>query len=82
MASISKNIYSGKLDDIVNKHNNAYHSTSKMKFVAVQSRTYIASGKENNEKDSKFKIGDFVRISKYKSLFAKFAPHIALKKIL
>ena len=52
MTSISKNMYSCKLDDIVNKSNNTYHSTSKMKSVDVQSSTYIASGNENNEKDS------------------------------
>ena len=30
MTAISKNVYIGKLDDIVNKYNNTYHSTSKM----------------------------------------------------
>ena len=30
MASVSKNIYVDKLDDIVNKHNNTFHSTIKM----------------------------------------------------
>ena len=52
MTSISKNMYNCKLDDIVNKSNNTYHSASKMKSVGVQSSTYIASGNENNEKDS------------------------------
>ena len=52
MTSISKNMYNCKLDDIVNKSNNAYHSTSKMKSVDMQSSTYIASGNENNGKDS------------------------------
>ena len=30
MTSVSKNIYIDKLDDIVNKYNNAYHSTIKI----------------------------------------------------
>ena len=72
MTSISKNVYTDKLDDIVHKCNNAYHNTIKMKPVDVKSNTYIDSSKEINEKDHpKFKIGDNVRISKYKNIFAK-----------
>ena len=71
MISVSKNIYIDKLDDIVNKYNNTYHSTIKMKPVDVKSNTYIDSSKEINDKDPKFKIGDIVRISKYKNIFAK-----------
>ena len=41
MTSISKNIYMDKLDDIVNKYNNTYHSTIKMKPVHVKPNTYI-----------------------------------------
>ena len=67
MTSVSKNVYIDKLDDIVNKCNNTYHSTIKMKPVDVKSNTYIDSSKENNGKDPKFKIGDIVRISKYKN---------------
>ena len=37
----------------------------------VKSGTYIDSGKENNEKNSKFNVGDHVRVSKYKNIFAK-----------
>ena len=58
------------MDDIVNKYNNTYHSTIKMKPVDVKSSTYIDSSKEINEKDPKFKIRDIVRISKYKNIFA------------
>ena len=71
MTSISKNVYIDKLDDIVNKYNNTYHSTIKMKPVDVKSNTYIDSSKEINDKDPKFKIGDIVRISKYKNIFVK-----------
>ena len=42
-----------------------------MKPVEVKSSTYIDFGKENNNKDTKFKVGDHVRTSKYKNIFAK-----------
>ena len=71
MTSISKNVYLDKLDDIVNKYNNTYISTIKMKPVDVKLSAYIDSSKEINDKDPKFKIGDIVRISKYKNIFSK-----------
>ena len=71
MTSISKNVYIDKLDDIVNKYNNTYHRTIKMKPVDVKSSTYIDCSKEINDEDPKFKIGDIVRISKYKNIFAR-----------
>ena len=71
MTSVSKNVYIDKLDDIVNKHNNTYHSTIITKPVDVKSKTYINSSKNNNKKDPKFKIGDIITISKYKNMFAK-----------
>ena len=64
MTSISKNMCIDKLDDILNKYNNTYHSTIKMQPVDVKSSTYIDSSKEINDKDPKFKISDFVRTSK------------------
>ena len=66
-----KNVYICKLDDIVNKYNNTYHSTIKMKSVDVRSSTYIESSKEIISQNPKFKIGDTVRISKYRNIFAK-----------
>ena len=69
MTSVSKNLYIDKLYNIVNKYNNTYHSTIKMKPVDVKSNTYIDSSKEINDKDPKFKIGDIVRISKHKKKF-------------
>ena len=71
MTSISKNVYIGKLDDIVNEYNNAYHTTIKMKPTDVKNNTYIKNDKEVNDEDPKFKVGDHVRISKYKNIFAK-----------
>ena len=54
MTLVSKNVYIDKLDDIINKCNNIYHSKIKMKPVD--------SSKEINNKDPKFKVGDIVRI--------------------
>ena len=54
MTLVSKNVYIDKLDDIINKYNNIYHSKIKMKPVD--------SSKEINNKDPKFKVGDIVRI--------------------
>ena len=76
MTSVSKNVYINKLDDTVNEYNNTYHRTIKMKPVDVKDNTYIDSmelhsSKEVNDKDPKFKVGDHVRISKYKNIFAK-----------
>ena len=82
MISISKNVYIDKLDDVVHKYNNTYHSTIKMKPVNAKSSTYINSSKESNDKDPKFKIGHIVRISKYKSIFAKGYVPIRSEKVL
>ena len=71
MTAISKNVYIDKLDDIVNECNNTYHRKIKMKPVDVKDNTYIDFEKGTNDKDPKFKVGDYVRISKYKNIFAK-----------
>ena len=71
MTSISKNVYIDKLDDTVDEYNNTYHTTIKMKPIDVKDNTYINTSKEINNKDPKFKVGDHVRISKYKNIFAK-----------
>ena len=73
MTSKSKNMYIDKLDDIINEYNNTYHRTIKMKPVDdVKDNTYIDFGKESNDKDPKFQVGDHVRISKCKSIFEIF----------
>ena len=71
MISISKNVCIDKSDDLVNKYNNTYHSTIKLRPGDVKSNTYIDSSKEINDEDPRFKIGDIVRISKYENIFAK-----------
>ena len=71
MTSISKNIYIDKIDDIVKEYNNKYQTSIKMKLVDVMDNTYINFKKEINDKNPTFKVGDYVRISKYKNIFAK-----------
>ena len=70
MTATGKNVYY-VLDDVVNEYNNTKHNTIKMKSKDVKNdnkRVYID---EHNEKDSRFKVGDRVRISKFKNIFAK-----------
>ena len=62
ITSISKNVYIDKLNAIVNKYNNTYHTTIKMKPISVKDNTYINTNKEINYKHPKFKVGDYVRI--------------------
>ena len=71
MAAILKNVYFDVLDDIVDKYNNTVHRTIKMKPIDVTSDSYAEYNEDFNEKDPKFKVGDHVRISKYKNIFAK-----------
>ena len=70
MTSISKNVYIDKLDDIANEYNNTY-STNKMKSLDVKSMTYINFCVEDSDKDTKFKVDDNVKISKYQNILAK-----------
>ena len=71
MTAISKNLYFDVLDDIVNKCNNTVHKTIKMKPIDVTDDSYAEYNEDFNKKDPKFKVGDHVRISKYKNIFAK-----------
>ena len=71
LSLISKNVYIDKLDDIVNEYNNTYHTKIKIRPIDVKDNTYINIDKETNNKDPKFKIGDHIRISKYKNIFTK-----------
>ena len=71
MTSISKNVYIDKVDHIVNKYNNTYRRTIKMKYVDVKPSIYIDFNKENNTESPKYKVGDHVRILKYENIFAR-----------
>ena len=70
MTAIGKNVYYDVLDDVVNKYNNTKHSTIKMKPIDVGNSKRVYTD-EHNEKRSRFKVGDRVRISKFKNIFAK-----------
>ena len=71
MTSTSRNVFIDKLDDILNEYNNICHRKIKMKPIDVKDNIHMHSIKEFNDKDPKFKVGDHVRISKYKTIFAK-----------
>ena len=71
MTSISKNLYIFKLDDIVNEYNNTYCKTIKMKLIDLNFSPYFDFGVKRNNKGPKFKVGNHVRISEYKYIFAK-----------
>ena len=78
MTAISKNFYFDVLDHIVNKYNKTIHRTIKMKPIGVTGDSYAEYNEDFNKKDPKFKVGDHVRISKYKNIFAKgYAPNLS-----
>ena len=70
MTATGKNVYYDVLDGVIYEYNNTKHNTIKMKPKDIENnkRVYID---EHNEKDSRFKVGDRVRISKFKNIFAK-----------
>ena len=71
MTAVSKNAYFDALDDIANKYNNTVHRSIKMKPSHVTSDSYTECNEDSNEKEPKFKVGELVKISKYKNIFAK-----------
>ena len=71
MTAISKNVYFDVLDDIIDKYNNTYHKTIKTTPVNVKDDSFAEYNEKSNEKDPKFKVGDHVRISKFRNVFAK-----------
>ena len=71
MTTISENVYFNDLDDIVDKYNNTVHSLIKMKPEDVNDDSFVQHNEETNKKSPKFKVGDNVRISKYKNIFPK-----------
>ena len=71
MTAISKNVYFDVLNDFVNKYNNTVHKTLKIKPLDVTDNSCAEYNKDFDKKDPKFKVGDHVRISKYKNIFGK-----------
>ena len=71
MTATGKNVYYNFLDDVVNEYNNTKHNTIKMKPKDIKNdnnRVYID---EHNKKSARYNVGDRVRISKSKNIFAK-----------
>ena len=56
---------------IVDEYNNTYHKTIKMKPIDIKNDSFAKYNEESNEEDPKIKIGDQVRIAKYKNIFVK-----------
>ena len=54
MTAVSKHLYFDILNDIVNKYNNSYLRTIKMKPIDVKSDSYVENNVNSNEKDPKF----------------------------
>ena len=71
MRAVSKNVYFDMLDDFVNKYNNTAHRSIKMKPIEVISDSYGEYNEDPNKNDPKFNVGDSVRISKCKNIFAE-----------
>ena len=79
MNSISKTVHIDKLDNAVNKYNNTYHSTIKMKPVDVKSSTYIDSSKEINKKILNLKLVILLEYQNKKKFLQKAMFQIGLK---
>ena len=92
MTATGKNVYYDVLDDIVNGYNNTKHNTIKMKpqdvkndttkssAIARNKRVYID---EHNKKSARYNVGDRVRISKFKNIFAKgYTPNWSSEKFI
>ena len=73
MTAISKylNDINDVLNDIIDEYNNTYRKAIKIKPIDVKRDSFAEYNEEFNEKDPKFKVGDHVRISKYKNIFTK-----------
>ena len=72
MTAVSKNVYFDVLGNIVNKYNNTVHRSIKMKLIDFISDFYAEYNEDSNVTKPKFEVGDHVRISKYKNIFAKW----------
>ena len=55
----------------LNKYNNTVHRTIKMKPIDVTNDSFAEYNEDSNKKNPKFKVGDHVRISNFKNIFAK-----------
>ena len=56
---------------LIDEYNNTYHRTIEIRPIDVKNDSFAEYNEESNEKDPEFKVNDYVRISKYKNVFAK-----------
>ena len=82
MTAISKNIYFDALDDIDTKYNKTVHRATKVRPIDVTSDSFAEYNEDSNKINPKFKVGDHVRISKYKIFLLKDMLLISQKKFL
>ena len=82
MTPNSQNVYFDVLDDIVDECDNTYNRTIKIKLIDVKSDSFAEYNEESNKKDPKFKVGDHVKISKYKNILVKDMLLTGLKKFV
>ena len=82
MILVSKNLYTNELEDIVNKYNNTYHSTDKMKPVDVKSSTYIDSSKEKMKKILNLKLMILLKYQNIKISLQKITVQVDMKTFL
>ena len=75
MTAPSKNVY-------FDNYNNTFHITITMKPIVVKSNSYAKYNVDSNEKDSKVKAVDHIRILKYKIFLLKDIVQIGQKKFL
>ena len=78
MTSISKNMYIDKLDNIINKYNNTYHSTIKIKPVDERSSLV----KKLITKIRNLKLVILLEFQNIKTIWQKAMFQISLKKFL
>ena len=71
ITAILKNVYFDVLDDVVDKYNSTVHKTIKIKPIDFTPDSYAEYSEDSNKSEPKFKVGDRVRISKYKNIFDK-----------
>ena len=71
MTAIGKNVYWNVLDEVVEKYNNTINRSIGMKPKDIKSDKKAVYVEESNEKSARFRVGDRVRISKFKNIFAK-----------
>ena len=71
LKTISKNVYFDVLGYNVNKYNKNVHRTIKTKPIDVTDDSYAEYNENLNKKYPKFNVGENIRISKYKNIFAK-----------